>query len=62
MEKYEQSILSLYLSKVMFNTLQGAVMAVPAHDPRDYEFAKQFNLPIKVVIAENSQVRCRSAS
>jgi len=29
----------------------GAVMAVPAHDQRDFEFAKDFNLPIKVVIA-----------
>lgn len=28
----------------------GAVMAVPAHDERDYEFAKKFNLPIKIVI------------
>lgn len=28
----------------------GAVMAVPAHDSRDYEFAKQFNLPIQPVI------------
>lgn len=28
----------------------GAVMAVPAHDERDYEFAKKYNLPIKVVI------------
>ena len=28
----------------------GAIMAVPAHDDRDYEFAKKFNLPIKVVI------------
>lgn len=28
----------------------GAVMAVPAHDERDFEFAKTFNLPIKVVI------------
>ncbi|MDI6833097.1 MAG: class I tRNA ligase family protein [Bacteroidales bacterium] len=28
----------------------GAVMAVPAHDSRDYAFAKQFGLPIKEVI------------
>jgi leucyl-tRNA synthetase len=29
----------------------GAVMAVPAHDQRDFEFAKKFGIPIKVVIA-----------
>ena len=29
----------------------GAVMAVPAHDERDYKFAKYFNLPIIEVIA-----------
>lgn len=28
----------------------GAVMAVPAHDERDFEFAKKFSLPIKIVI------------
>ena len=31
----------------------GAIMAVPAHDERDYEFAKKFNIPIKQVIAKN---------
>ena len=31
----------------------GAVMAVPAHDERDYEFAKTFNLSIKTVVSED---------
>ncbi len=31
----------------------GAVMAVPAHDERDFEFAKKFNLPIKKVILQS---------
>ena len=28
----------------------GAIMAVPAHDERDFEFAKKFNLPIKYIL------------
>ncbi|MEK6399051.1 MAG: class I tRNA ligase family protein, partial [Terriglobus sp.] len=31
----------------------GAVMSVPAHDERDFEFATKYNLPIKRVIAPN---------
>lgn len=31
----------------------GAVMAVPAHDERDFLFAKKYNLPIITVIAKN---------
>jgi leucyl-tRNA synthetase len=33
----------------------GAVMAVPAHDERDYKFAKHFGLPIKQVIEPSSE-------
>lgn len=29
----------------------GAVMAVPTHDERDFDFAKKYNLPMKIVIA-----------
>ena len=32
----------------------GAVMSVPAHDQRDFEFAQQYTLPIKVVIQTNA--------
>jgi leucyl-tRNA synthetase len=35
---------------VMMGYGTGAIMAVPAHDERDYEFAKKFNIPIIPVI------------
>ncbi|HEA64789.1 MAG TPA: leucine--tRNA ligase, partial [Candidatus Aminicenantes bacterium] len=33
----------------------GAIMAVPAHDQRDFEFAKKYSLPIKVVIVPEGE-------
>ncbi len=35
---------------VMMDYGTGAIMCVPAHDQRDFEFARKFNLPIRVVI------------
>ena len=34
----------------------GAIMAVPAHDERDFEFAQQFELPIKAVVDPGNAV------
>lgn len=36
----------------------GAIMAVPAHDDRDYNFAKRFNLPITAVIDGGDVSKC----
>ena len=35
---------------VLGNVGTGAIMAVPAHDQRDFDFAKKFNLAIKMVV------------
>ncbi|KKR09966.1 MAG: Leucine-tRNA ligase [Parcubacteria group bacterium GW2011_GWA2_39_18] len=41
----------IYISDyVLINYGTGAVMAVPAHDQRDFEFAQKFRLPIKEVV------------
>ncbi|GAB4219233.1 MAG: leucine--tRNA ligase [Candidatus Microgenomates bacterium] len=39
---------------------EGAVMVVPAHDERDFEFAKKFGLEIKTVIIENQKSKIKN--
>ena len=41
---------------VLMNYGTGAIMAVPAHDERDFEFAKKFNLPIIKVIEDGLMI------
>jgi leucyl-tRNA synthetase len=45
--------LPIYVANfVLMNYGTGAVMAVPAHDQRDWEFAKRYSLPIRMVIVD----------
>ncbi|HET7006689.1 MAG TPA: leucine--tRNA ligase [Candidatus Binatia bacterium] len=47
----------IYLANfVLMEYGTGAVMAVPAHDQRDFEFAKKYSLPIRVVIQPQNKV------
>jgi leucyl-tRNA synthetase len=46
----EESIPVWIANYVLINYGEGAVMAVPAHDDRDFEFSKKYQLPIKQVI------------
>jgi leucyl-tRNA synthetase len=47
---------------VLMDYGSGAVMAVPAHDQRDWEFATAYNLPIEQVIAPADNSECNIAS
>ncbi len=40
---------------VLYEYGTGAVMAVPTHDERDFQFAKKYNLPMKVVITPKNK-------
>jgi leucyl-tRNA synthetase len=47
-----QETLPIFVADYVLATYgTGAIMAVPAHDERDYEFAQTYNLPIKDVVA-----------
>lgn len=49
-------LLPIYIANyVLMDYGTGAVMAVPAHDTRDFEFAKEYKLPIKIVIQPNNE-------
>lgn len=49
---YTGSLVPVFISDyVLTGYGTGAIMAVPAHDQRDYDFAKVFNLPIIQVLA-----------
>ena len=49
--------ISLWIANyVLMEYGTGAVMAVPAHDQRDFEFAKKYKLPVEIVI-QNSSLR-----
>ncbi|MFM7389134.1 MAG: leucine--tRNA ligase [Vampirovibrionales bacterium] len=51
MNPYTQEVLPLWIADyVLADYGTGAVMAVPAHDERDFAFAHTFNLPVKQVI------------
>ena len=40
---------------VLMDYGEGAIFGCPAHDQRDFDFAKKYNLPIKVVVSKNSK-------
>ena len=51
--KKEMPIWISYYVLMSYGT--GAIMAVPAHDERDWEFAKKFNIPMVQVVAKNGE-------
>jgi leucyl-tRNA synthetase len=52
----EENIPIYVANFVLFDYGTGAVMAVPTHDQRDFEFAKKYGLPLRVVIQPPDRV------
>jgi leucyl-tRNA synthetase len=52
---YNQEPLPIWVANyILMDYGTGAIMSVPAHDERDYEFAKKYNLPVRVVVLPTS--------
>ena len=51
----EESIPIWVANFVLMDYGSGAVMSVPGHDQRDWEFAKKYDLPIKNVVSPGSK-------
>jgi leucyl-tRNA synthetase len=48
---YNQEVLPVWVANyILMDYGTGAIMSVPAHDERDYDFAKKYKLPIRVVV------------
>jgi leucyl-tRNA synthetase len=48
---YNQEALPIWVANyILMDYGTGAIMSVPAHDERDYDFAKKYKLPIRVVV------------
>jgi leucyl-tRNA synthetase len=48
---FNQEPLPIWIANyILMDYGTGAIMSVPAHDERDYEFARKYNLPIRLVI------------
>ncbi|MDD3695796.1 MAG: leucine--tRNA ligase [Lentisphaeria bacterium] len=56
-----EELIPIWISDyVLISYGSGAIMAVPAHDSRDFEFASKFNLPVKCILRP-SQEDCQAA-